>query len=178
MSSFTLLGLPGALRKTSANRKLLHEAARLSGATYTEADLHLPLYDNDDEDTNGLPEAVQTLVRQIARADAVAISTPEYNSGVSGVLKNALDWISRSKDKPWADKPVILTSAAAGRTGGARALTMLRSCMVPFRAHVIAGPEVALADCNNQFDANGRITPRYEKSLQELVDALKLAATR
>lgn len=176
MSSFTLLGLSGALREGSANRKLLREAARLSGAEYTEADLRLPLYDNDLEDANGLPASVQTLVREIIKADAVAISTPEYNSGVSGVLKNALDWISRSKESPWRDKPVILTSAAAGRAGGVRALTMLRSCMVPFRAQIIAGPEVAVADCNNQFDENGHLTPRYEKSLQELVNALKQTA--
>ena len=114
MSSFTLLGLPGALREGSANRKLLREAARLSGADYTEANLRLPLYDNDLEDAEGLPEAVETLVRQIAEADAVAISTPEYNSGVSGVLKNALDWISRTEGNVWADKPVAIMSAIAG----------------------------------------------------------------
>lgn len=176
MSTFTLLGLSGSLRANSANTKLLHEAARLSGATFTGADLRLPLYDNDVEDAKGLPEAVETLVRQIAEADAVAISTPEYNSGVSGVLKNALDWISRSSGNPWADKPVILISAAAGRSGGARALTMLRACMVPFRPHVMAGPEVAVADCNNQFDDNGHLTPRYEKSLQQLMVSLRQAA--
>ncbi|WP_127113563.1 NADPH-dependent FMN reductase [Shimia sediminis] len=176
MSTFTLLGLSGSLRANSANTKLLHEAARLSDAHYTGADLHLPLYDNDVEDAKGLPEAVETLVRQIAEADAVAISTPEYNSGVSGVLKNALDWISRSSGNPWADKPVILISAAAGRSGGARALTMLRACMVPFRPLVMAGPEVAVADCNTQFDDNGHLTPRYEKSLQELMVSLRQAA--
>ncbi|WP_299348723.1 NADPH-dependent FMN reductase [uncultured Shimia sp.] len=176
MTSFTLLGLSGSLRQGSANRKLLLEAARLSCATYTEADLHLPLYDNDVENAQGLPDAVERLVRQIDEADAVAISTPEYNSGISGVLKNALDWISRSSEKPWAGKPVILTSAAAGRAGGVRALTMLRSCMVPFRAKVIAGPELAVADCNNQFSEDGRLAPRYETSLKDLVTALKQEA--
>ncbi|SHI41977.1 chromate reductase [Shimia gijangensis] len=178
MVNYTLLGLSGSLRQTSANSKLLLEAARLSGGQFVQADLRLPLYDNDIEDAHGLPDEVQKLVRQVSQADAVAISTPEYNSGVSGVLKNALDWISRADVKPWTDKPVVLMSAAAGRSGGARALTMLRSCMVPFRAQVISGPEVAVADCNNQFDESGRLSPRYEKSLAELMKGLASEAAR
>ncbi|MEQ9692595.1 NAD(P)H-dependent oxidoreductase [Shimia sp. SDUM112013] len=174
MPQYTLLGLSGSLRTESANRKLLREAARIFGdAVYTEANLNVPLYHGDEEDDHGLPEAVQALVKQIAEADAVLISTPEYNSGISGVLKNALDWISRAPDKPWMDKPVALMSAAAGRAGGARAHTMLRSCMAPFRPIVANGPEVLVADCNNQFDAEGRITESYARNLELLMAVLK-----
>ncbi|XHE55279.1 NAD(P)H-dependent oxidoreductase [Phaeobacter sp. BS34] len=116
MSDPKLLTISGSLRAGATNRKLLAEAARLFGpAEVTEADLNLPLYDGDDEQASGIPAAVQTLADQIGAADAVIISTPEYNGAPSGVLKNALDWVSRTSNKPWQDKPVAIMSAAAGR---------------------------------------------------------------
>ena len=82
-----LLGLSGSLRTDSVNSKLIREAARLYGdATFTEADLNIPLYNGDDEDRDGLPASVQDLVAQIANADAVIIATPEYNGGIAGVF--------------------------------------------------------------------------------------------
>lgn len=170
-----LLGLSGALRTGSTNSALLREAARLYGAdSYVEADLNLPLYDGDLEDEDGIPEAVNRLVAQIAAADAVLISTPEYNGAVTGVLKNALDWISRHKDKPMVGKPTALMSAAAGRAGGVRAQTMLRSCLVAFRPRITLAPEIGIADSGNAFDAEGRfVSERYAASVQTLMDALK-----
>ncbi|MEO1778211.1 MAG: NADPH-dependent FMN reductase, partial [Pseudomonadota bacterium] len=92
----TLLGISGALRAGSTNRKLLREAVRLYGdCTYVEADLQMPLYDGDLEEAEGVPEAAERLAAQIAEADAVILSTPEYNKGPSGVIKNALDWVNR-----------------------------------------------------------------------------------
>lgn len=175
MSDPVLLGLSGALRAESTNRKLIREAARLFGpARFTEADLNLPLYDGDAEDAGGIPAAVQALADQIAAADAVVISTPEYNKGPSGVLKNALDWVSRTSGKPWAGKPVAVMSAAAGRAGGERAQMILRAFMVPFRPRILQGPEVHLADCRNQFDQDGRlISAQYEKTLRALMDQLR-----
>lgn len=105
MSDPILLSLSGSLRQSATNRKLLREAARLfDPGTHIEADLNLPLYDGDLEDGEGIPAAVQTLADQIAQAHAVIISTPEYNKGPSGVLKNALDWVSRTEGRPWADQ--------------------------------------------------------------------------
>lgn len=170
-----LLGISGALRTGSTNSALLREAARLYGAdSYVEADLNLPLYDGDLEDEDGIPEAVNRLVAQIAAADAVLISTPEYNGAVTGVLKNALDWISRHSDKPMVGKPTALMSAAAGRAGGVRAQTMLRSCLVAFRPRITLAPEVGIADSGNAFDAEGRfVSDRYAASVQTLMDTLK-----
>ncbi|WP_204112875.1 NADPH-dependent FMN reductase [Shimia biformata] len=175
MSQPTLLGLSGSLRSNATNRLLLREAARLFGpCDYAEANLELPLYNGDDEDREGRPDAVEQLVAQIGAADAVLISTPEYNGGISGVLKNALDWISRSPDKVWEGKPVAVMSAADGRSGGARAQTMLRTCLVPFRPRLALAPEVMLADSRKQFDENGQlISDQYRASLQRLVHALK-----
>ena len=118
MSDPRILGLCGALRGGSTNRKLLLEAARLFGpCRFEEGDLRLPLFDEDDEIAECIPAAVQKLADQIEAADAVLISTPEYNKAPPGVLKNALDWVSRTKGSPWRDKPVAVMSAAAGRAG-------------------------------------------------------------
>ncbi|GAB4537322.1 MAG: NAD(P)H-dependent FMN reductase [Ruegeria sp.] len=178
MSDPILLGLSGSLRQNATNRRLMREAARLfNPGTFIEADLNLPLYDGDLEDSAGIPDKVQLLADQIARAHAVVISTPEYNKGPSGVLKNALDWVSRTKGRPWADKPVAVMSAAAGRAGGERAQMILRSFMVPFQPRVLAGPELHLADSSNEFDDQGRlISDRYEATLRELMQKLRAEA--
>lgn len=159
MAETKLLGLCGALRAGSTNRKLLLEAARLFGpCSFTEGDLRLPLYDGDLEEAEGVPESVQTLAQQIADADAVLISTPEYNKGPTGVLKNALDWVSRTPNKPWQDKPVAVMSAAAGMAGGVRAQLILRTYMMPFSPRLIPGPEVHLGASFQHFDDDGRLT--------------------
>lgn len=171
MTDFTLLGICGSLRVASYNRKLLCEAARLlPGADYSEADLNLPLYNGDLEDSSGIPATVQMLADQIVAADAVVIATPEYNQSFSGVLKNALDWVSRSKGTPWRGKPVAIVSAAAGRAGGARAQYALRLAMNPFRPRLLTGPEVMVAGAAKEFDENGQLTGAfYLKALGELM---------
>ncbi len=175
----TLLGISGSLRKSATNRRLIAEAARLfDPATFTIADLNLPLYDGDTEESAGIPQTVQRLADQIADADAVVISTPEYNSALSGVLKNALDWVSRTNGKPWQHKPVALMSAAAGRAGGARALSSLRLCMAPFQPRIVPGPEILLAASGNAFGENGQLTnDRTVNGLQDLMDNLKREIT-
>ena len=171
----TLLGISGALRAASTNTLLVAEAARLFAPdSFVMADLNLPLYDGDLEARDGIPAAVQTLSDQIAAADAIVISTPEYNKALSGVLKNALDWVSRTKGNPWAGKPLAIMSAAAGRAGGERAQFSLRLCMVPFRPRILQGPEVLVAASSNAFDDKGRLTgDTYIAALQQLMDALR-----
>ena len=175
MTSPTILGISGSLRDGATNTKLLREAARLFGdCTYTEADINFPLYNGDEEEASGVPEAVEKAARQIADADAVLISTPEYNKGPSGALKNALDWISRSSVKPWNDKPVAVMSAAAGRAGGERAQMVLRGFLVAFRPRLLQGPEIHLADSGNAFDKNGHLKGEwYIKDLTALMDGLR-----
>lgn len=178
MGSLSLLGISGSLREDATNRKLVREAARLFDPEhYVEADLNFPLYDGDDEAADGVPAAVQALADQIAAADAVVISTPEYNKGPSGALKNALDWVSRTDGNPWSGKPVAVMSAAAGRAGGERAQMVLRGFMVPFRPLILQGPEVHLAASGQQFDENGHLTSEiYVKTLQELMNELRVLA--
>lgn len=176
----TLLGIPGALRAASTNRLLLAEARRAFGdAQQTEADLRLPLFDEDVEIAEGFPKGVVTLHAQIKAADAIVISTPEYNKALPGVLKNALDWVSRVPGAAWRDKPVAIMSAADGRAGGERSQFSLRLCLTPFRPRLISGPEVLVANSRSAFDADGRlIDERYRKSLTELMNILRAEAER
>lgn len=180
MSTPTLLGISGSLRGDATNRKLLREAARVFGdCTYIEGDLNMPLYDSDVESADGIPQAAQTLGAQIAQADAVLVSTPEYNKGPSGALKNALDWVSRVKGGPWAGKPVAVMSSAAGRAGGERAQMILRGYLLPFRPRVLAGPEIHLAGSHEQFDDAGQLTSDvYLRELTTLMENLRAEIAR
>lgn len=175
MAHHRLLGISGSLRKEATNTQLVREAARLFEAGEFElADLNLPLYDGDLEDAHGIPGPVQVLADQIRAADAVIISTPEYNKALSGVLKNALDWVSRTKGNPWSDKPVAIMSATAGRSGGERTQSSLRLCMAPFRPRLVAGPEILVAASGSAFDGAGRLeNERTQANLQTLMERLK-----
>ncbi|WP_299876620.1 NADPH-dependent FMN reductase [uncultured Sulfitobacter sp.] len=175
MSTPKLVGISGSLRSGATNTMLLAEAARLFGdCDYTLADINFPLYNGDDEAVSGVPAAVTAAAQLIADADAVIISTPEYNKGPSGALKNALDWISRADVKPWGGKPVAVMSAAAGRAGGERAQMVLRGFMVPFRPVILQGPEIHLAGSGSAFDDNGHLTGEiYVKELTALMQDLR-----
>lgn len=176
MTDLTLLGVCGSLRKDSFNRKLMKNAADAFGpATFTEGDLRLPLFDEDLE-AQGMPDTVTRLKEQVKAADAVVIACPEYNKAPPGVLKNALDWLSRGS-QPWAGKPVALVSATAGRAGGERTQFALRLMMVAFRPHLLMGPEVLLAGPKDHFDAAGTlVTESYRGMLDDLMGALRQAA--
>ncbi|MGG7568506.1 NADPH-dependent FMN reductase [Rhodovulum sp. DZ06] len=172
-----LLLISGALRKGSTNTMLCREAARVFGdCTTEEADLNLPLFDADLE-AEGAPEPVARLVAQVKAADGVIISTPEYNKNLPGVLKNALDWISRDKvdgKMPLAGKPVAILSAASGRAGGERAQFSLRHCLTPFNPRVLQGPEVFVAAAAKAFDEDGKLSNEMTLDLLgKLMAALK-----
>ncbi len=171
----TLLGLSGALRKGSTNTRLVHEAARaFAPSSFTLGDLRLPLYDGDLEDRDGVPEAVHLLADQCRAADAIVISTPEYNGNLSGVLKNALDWLSRTGKAPLRDKPLAIVSAADGKSGGARAQYSLRLCLASFRPRLPLGPDVTIHNSRSAFDAEGRLKdPKSFEILQRLMQSLK-----
>ncbi|MET4102858.1 chromate reductase [Roseovarius sp. MBR-78] len=166
MANPKLLILSGSLRKGSFNRMLLREAARAFGeAEVTEGDLGLPLYDGDLEEAEGVPQAVQDLAAQIRDADAVVIGAPEYNKGITGVLKNALDWISRVPGAAFKDKPTVVVSASAGRTGGETAQFMTLSCLTQLQARLVPGTAVLIAGAMDAFDADGRLKDETSQKL-------------
>ena len=180
MATLKLLGICGSLRSGSTNRLLMQEAARRFGdAEFTEGNLRFPLYDGDLEESAGIPDEVKTLATQIAEADAVIISTPEYNKGISGVLKNALDWVSRTEGNPWKGKPLAIMSATAGRAGGERTQNMLRLCLFTFQPHLLQGPEVLVAASSKQFNDDGRLTNEINaNALDSLMASLREAAEK
>ncbi len=179
MGSYTLLGINGALRKASLNGRLIREAARVfDPVRFTEADLRLPLFDADLE-REGIPENVQRLADQITNADAVIIAGPEYNKSVSGVLKNALDWVSRTKGRPFRDKPVAIMSATSGASGGLMTQAALRLCLYSFRPRLLQGPAVLIGGGTKAFDEDGHLTgTREAAALEELMADLKKEIAR
>ena len=172
-----LLGISGSLRRGSHNTMLMHEAVRAFAPDHVElADLNLPLF-NADIEAEGLPGPVQRLCDQVLWADAIVISCPEYNKGPSGVMKNALDWLSRPRPAPMAGKPVAVVSAAAGAAGGERSKSAMYLFLVPFKVRLVLHPEVNVGNAEKQFDGNGRLVNDAKRSaLEKLMAALKEAA--
>lgn len=125
-----------SLRSGSLNRKLIaaaKAAAETQGAAVDLADFRdfmMPLYDGDLQESDGIPEGALALAKRIDAADAVMIASPEYNYSIPGVLKNAVDWISRMRPNPFsAGKPLMLLSTSPGSVGGIRGLWQIR---IPF----------------------------------------------
>lgn len=143
-----VLAIVGSLRRDSYNRAVLRAAHEVAPDTMTLKEHPLddvPLY-NYDVEQQGDPQPVSDLKQAIAAADALLIITPEYQHGVPGVLKNALDWASRPPGKsPLQDKPVALMGASPGMTGTARAQTQLRQTLVYNACRVLPPPEVLVS---------------------------------
>ncbi|WP_316016003.1 NAD(P)H-dependent oxidoreductase [Roseobacter sp. HKCCA0434] len=170
-----LVGISGSLRRESSNTKLMQEAARLYAPDrFTEADLNLPLVNEDLNQGDG-PEAVVALAELLRSADALIISTPEYNKMIPGLLKNALDWLSIIRGgNPLNGMPTAIMSSAAGKAGGERSQYTLRHALTPHRARVVLAPEVTIAGANDAFDEEGRLkNPKSTEFLEKLMDGLK-----
>jgi chromate reductase len=171
-----VLGIAGSLRAGSYNRGLLRAAQELlpEGVELEQLDVRgLPFYDGDLE-AAGDPEPVVALKDAIRSADALLIATPEYNRGVPGVLKNAVDWASRPPlASPLAGKPVAIMGASTGRGGTARAQEQLRSALEFSRAAVVERPEVFVPEAYLRFDENGELVDEgVREELAELLETL------
>lgn len=165
-----VLGISGSLRAASDNTALVKLAGeKLDGlARFDLADLRLPRFDEDLE-AAGVPAGVERLVSQIRRADGVLISTPEYNKNISGVLKNALDRVSRTRPQPLAKKPVAIMSAAAGRAGGERSQYSLRHCLTPFNPLIVQLPELMVATPDKGFRDGVLVDESASRTLDRLL---------
>ena len=165
-----LLGISGSLRAGSYNSMLVAEAARVFAPDeFSFADLRLPLYDGDLE-ARGMPDAVVALCDQIRTADAIVISTPEYNKNPSGVLKNALDWASRPPDQALRGKPVALIGATPGGFGTRSAQFQIRQILGNPGCAVLAKPELWVSGASEKFNEAGDLTD--DDVRQELSDVL------
>jgi chromate reductase, NAD(P)H dehydrogenase (quinone) len=111
-----------------------------------------PLYNADVQAASGFPAAVNVLADAIRAADGVIIVTPEYNFSIPGGLKNAIDWVSRLPNQPFAGKPIALQSASPGPLGGGRVQYDLRRAMVFLDAFVLNKPEIFIGSCASKLD--------------------------
>lgn len=146
-STLHLVTLLGSLRKNSVNAAVARALPTLAPENVTISSLgsiaDIPHY-NADLQAEGFPVPVQAMAKQIMAADGVIIVTPEYNYSIPGVLKNALDWISRMTPQPFASKPVAIQTASPGIIGGARAQYQLRQSLVFLDAVVLNKPEIMI----------------------------------
>lgn len=163
MTQPRILVVPGSLRRESFNRKLAGigaAAARDAGGAVTELDLAeypLPIYDGDLEAGSGLPTNCQRLKDVFLRHDALLIASPEYNSGISGLLKNVIDWVSRPVPgqpplAPFSGKVAGLVSASTGALGGLRGLVQVRSILSNIGVLVLP-EQVTVPKAAEAFDA-------------------------
>jgi chromate reductase, NAD(P)H dehydrogenase (quinone) len=167
-----VLAVSGSLRRDSLNTKLLRAAEELLPASvelsFYEDLESVPPY-NEDRDTDEAPLAAGELRDAIVRADAVLISTPEYNSSVPGQLKNAMDWASRPfRENALWGKPVVVIGASAGMYGAVWAQAELRKILAASGARVVDA-EVAVGRAQTRFDEEGRLID------DELRDGLQTA---
>ncbi|WP_405702913.1 NAD(P)H-dependent oxidoreductase [Streptomyces sp. NBC_01383] len=166
-----------ALRADSTNARLAALVARLISDTGATADLapmrdfDMPLYDGDMETAGGLPQGALALRDRLEQSDAFVISSPEYNASVPGVLKNAIDWVSRVRPQPFKTKHAMLVSASLSLIGGNRGLWTLRIPLEHLGTRVY--PDMfSLANSYQAFAEDGTLTdPGLQQRLTETVTA-------
>jgi chromate reductase len=151
-----VITIVGSLRKGSFNAALARQLPKWQPAGMTiTASPHwadLPIYNADDQNSTGFPATATKLSDAVRAADGVIFVTPEYNYGIPGGLKNAIDWVSRMKDQPFKDKPVAIQSATGGPMGGARMQYHLRQAMVFLNAFTFNTPEIFVGSAPTKFD--------------------------
>jgi chromate reductase len=181
-----LVAFCGSLRKGSFNRMALHAFIERVPAGTTVETIEIgdwPLYDADLQ-AKGFPDKVQAAQKAMLAADGLVLVSPEYNYGISGVLKNAIDWLSRTTPQPFAAKPVALFGASGGILGTARAQYQLRQTLVFLDGRPVNKPEVMIGQAQNKFvdgkltdDATGKLVADLGAALALAVRQSKAAAT-
>jgi len=171
-----LVAFCGSLRKASVNRLALQAfVERLpKGVTIETIEIDWPLY-NADIQAQGFPAAVQAANQKVLAADCIVFASPEYNYSVSGVLKNAIDWLSRFTPQPFAGKPMAVFGASGGPLGTARSQYHLRQMMIFLDGRFVNKPEVMIGAAPSKF-ADGKFTDEAgSKLLTDLGASLVLA---
>lgn len=158
-----LLGISGSLRSQSYNTALLRAAQRVAGegVELEIATLHgIPLYDGDVEARDGIPEAVQALKARVLACDGLLLVTPEYNNGIPGVFKNAIDWLSRPASgipSLFGGRPVALLGASPGGFGTILSQNAWLPVLRTLGAQHWAGGRLMVSRAHEAFDAEGML---------------------
>ena len=158
-----ILGITGSLRGGSYNSALLRASTGLmdADAELEIATLHgIPLYDGDVEAAEGLPPAVQTLKGKVLACDGLLLATPEYNNGIPGVFKNAIDWLSRPASEipqVFGDRPVAVMGASPGGFGTILSQNAWWPVLRTMRARTWFGGRLMVSRAGGVFDADGAL---------------------
>lgn len=170
----------GSTRKDSVNQKLVIEAAGLAQGMNTNTtvinlkDYPIPFYEGDLEASQGMPENAKKLRQLMIQSDIILIASPEYNGSLSAILKNAIDWASRSENagssrEAFKGKKFIIMSASPGSSGGARGLTHLRTIIENIGGTVLP-QQIVVPDAYNAFDEQGHLkNPKLKSELEQLI---------
>ncbi|NUP11485.1 MAG: NAD(P)H-dependent oxidoreductase [Polyangiaceae bacterium] len=159
----TIIGIAGSLRKASFNASLLRAAVEVAppGLAVEIATIRdIPLYDGDVEAASGIPEPVRVLKDKLAQSDGLLLVTPEYNNSIPGVLKNAIDWMSRpSADIPrvFGNLPVALMGASPGQFGTVLSQTAWLQVLRTLGADAWFGSRLMVGGASKVFDESGRL---------------------
>jgi chromate reductase, NAD(P)H dehydrogenase (quinone) len=179
-----ILAFSGSARRESLNKKLLAvaiEATRAAGAEVTLHDFKefpIPMYDGDLEDAEGIPANAQKLIELITQHAGLLIASPEYNSQNAPLLKNAIDWCTRTDENPLIGKVAGIVSASPGMFGGIRSQTLLRQLLIHLGCHVVPVTCV-LPHADKAFDENGALKDeRSRKSVQAVATQLVRITTK
>jgi chromate reductase len=182
MGSPRILAFSASTRAGSLNRRFLAHAVpvvREAGCEVTVADLldfEMPLYNGDLEDRSGLPDGARRLIAEISAHDGLLIASPEYNSMVTPLLKNTIDWCTRGDGNPFEGKAAAVISASPGPFGGVRSLVMAQNLLLKLGCQVVPG-QCALIHADKAFDAGGKLTDlRAQKAVRALAAHLAKAA--
>ncbi|WP_374605556.1 NADPH-dependent FMN reductase [Arenimonas sp.] len=166
-----LLGISGSLRAGSYNTALLHAAAELlpTGVELEVATVHgIPLYDGDAEEKDGIPAAVEALKDKLAACDGLVLCTPEYNHSVPGVLKNAIDWMSRpgaDKERVFGGRPVALLGASPSGFGTVLAQNAWLPVFRILGMRYWCGRELMVSGAHKVFDDQGKLQDETVRDL-------------
>jgi chromate reductase, NAD(P)H dehydrogenase (quinone) len=184
-SGVKLLGLSGSIRKASTNTMILQSLAeRLDGkASMSVFPLNdVPVYNGDLEGEH-LPASVHALKAEIAAADGIIVCTPEYNHGIPGMLKNALDWASRPVfASPFKGKPALVMTSSPGYVGGARAHAQMQETLASVLARVVLRPQVVIGGVTQKI-VGGKLTDPSTidfclQAIDDLLAEIRLVAGR
>ena len=171
-----VLAVSGSLRAASFSTAILRALSQEEhlGIALTIKTLeNIPLY-NEDLDTDPQLRPIAELRNEVQACDGVVIATPEYNHGIPGVLKNALDWASRPAFAScFLGKPVLILTSAPGGTGGVRAQYQLRETLLSMLAHVVSGREILLSGVENRIRENRFTDPDTLRVLTRGIHALR-----
>lgn len=169
-----ILMFAASLRKDSLNKKLIRNAYQMmpAGQELILKEFNeyvMPLYNGDLEADSGIPDAAQKFIQDIAANDAIVISSPEYNAGIPGTLKNAIDWTSRVTPVPWQGKQILLMGASPGMIGTNRGLWQVRQPLEYLGGFVF--PEMlGVALAHKAFDEKALLKDeRMHETLQKLL---------